>query len=83
MYTCRAGNDVGVRDLNFTLTVNSDDSGGGNGMTLQAVVIEAGPENGTDVRAGDTAVMKQVSLHWRNNTLLKISEHRKKLFVKL
>ena len=59
MYTCRAGNDVGVRDLNFTLTVNADDSSasGGN-FKLQAVVIEAGPENGTDVRAGDTAVMK-------------------------
>ena len=61
MYTCRAGNDVGVRDLNFTLTVNADDdssASGGLGMKLQAVVIEAGPENGTDVRAGDTAVMK-------------------------
>ena len=60
MYTCRAGNDVGVRDLNFTLTVNAEDDIGGNGgnFKLQAVVIEAGPENGTDVRAGDTAVMK-------------------------
>ena len=60
MYTCRAGNDVGVRDLNFTLTVNADDDIGGSGgnFKLQAVVIEAGPENGTDVRAGDTAVMK-------------------------
>ena len=60
MYTCRAGNDVGVRDLNFTLTVNADDDIGGSGgkFKLQAVVIEAGPENGTDVRTGDTAVMK-------------------------
>ena len=64
MYTCRAGNDVGVRDLNFTLTVNNDENGvhgmhgGRAAMKLNAVVTEAGPENGTDVRAGDTAVMK-------------------------
>ena len=31
---------------------------GGAAMKLNAVVTEAGPENGTDVRAGDTAVMK-------------------------
>jgi hypothetical protein len=56
IYTCRAGNDVGVRDHNYTLTVTNDD--GSAASKLHAIVTEAGPENGTDVRVGDAAVMR-------------------------
>ncbi len=55
-YTCRAGNEVGVRDYNFTLTVTTRE--GSSASKLQAIVTEAGPENGTAVYEGDVAVMR-------------------------
>ena len=51
VYTCRASNELGFRDLNFTLSVDA-----GSGAGQHAVVTEARPLNST-VREGESATL--------------------------